>query len=254
MDPYLEQPRLWPDVHNGLIADLRNALGPALRPKYFVRLEERTYIASPEGLAFVGRPDLTVERRGGKAGRPAAGDAAAPHASGTVLVDVPVPDTVRETWLEVHAAATGKVVTVLELLSPTNKAAGAGRALYEEKRSSVLGTRTSLVEVDLVRSGEPMPVIGQAPRTHYRILVARGARRPRADLHAFSVRDPIPRFRLPLLAGDDEPEVDIGAVLQALYDKASYDLSLDYRADAVPPLEGDDAAWAEALLRERGLR
>jgi len=68
------------------------------------------------------------------------------------------------------------------------------------------------------------------------------------------VRDPIPKFRLPLLPGDDEPEVDIGGVLQALYDKAAYDLSLDYARDAVPPLVDDDAAWAETLLRHRGVR
>ena len=60
MDPYLEHPRLWPDVHNGLIADLRNTLAPQLRPRYYVALEERTYLAEPAGLAFVSRPDVTV--------------------------------------------------------------------------------------------------------------------------------------------------------------------------------------------------
>src|SRR6266705_2746102 len=60
MDPYLEQPALWPDVHNGLIAELRNALAPQLRPRYYVALEERTYLAAPTGLTFVSRPDVTV--------------------------------------------------------------------------------------------------------------------------------------------------------------------------------------------------
>ena len=59
MDPYLEQPALWPDVHNGLIAELRNTLVPQLCPQYYVALEERTYLAVPTGLAFVSRPDVT---------------------------------------------------------------------------------------------------------------------------------------------------------------------------------------------------
>src|SRR5262245_31315816 len=60
MDPYLEQLALWPDGHNSLIAALRNTLAPQLRPRYYVALEERTYLAEPAGLSFVGRPDVTV--------------------------------------------------------------------------------------------------------------------------------------------------------------------------------------------------
>ena len=59
MDPYLEQAALWPDVHNGLIAEFRNALAPQLRARYYVALEERTYLTEPDGLTFFGRPDVT---------------------------------------------------------------------------------------------------------------------------------------------------------------------------------------------------
>lgn len=253
MDPYLEDPALWPDVHNGLIAELRGALGPALRPHYYVRLEERTYFAEPEGLVFVGRPDLAVH--GGPAAPTAAPapDAAAP-APGVLLVEVPAPDRIRETYLEVRAAQGGEVVTVLELLSPTNKVAGEGRRIYDAKRLTVLGSRTSLVEVDLVRAGAPTTVFGADRAAGYRILVSRGARRPLAELRVFSVRDPIPRFKLPLRAGDDEPEIDLGEVLSKLYDEAAYDLSVDYRREPVPPLAEEDRAFADELLRRTGRR
>ena len=81
--------------------------------------------------------------------------------------------------------STGKVVTVLELLSPANKSPGEGRRLYEEKRLQVLGTRTHLVEVDLLRGGEPMTMRGNGQGRHYRILVSRSERRPQADLQQF---------------------------------------------------------------------
>jgi hypothetical protein len=251
MDPYLEHPALWPDVHNRLIAELGNTLGPLLRPRYYVRLEERTYLAELEGLVFVGRPDLTVEGRARLAhSRPATPRSA----SGALLVEVPVVDRVRETFLEVRAVESGDVITVLEALSPGNKAPGRGRALYEDKRQAVLGTRTSLVEIDLLRGGEPMRLATEAPDLDYRILVSRGDRRPVAELYVFSVRDPIPVFALPLRRGDEEPRVDIGAVLSVLYDRAAYDLSIDYRKEPVPPLAGEAAAWADTLLRQAGRR
>jgi len=251
MDPYLEHPALWPDVHHGLIEELRNALAPRLRPRYRVTVEERVYVSDVEGPFFIGRPDVAVVGVG-----PAAGPAmSAPLAFVEPrVVEVPLPDRIREGYLEVRDVATGEVVTVIEVLSPTNKRPGEGRRLYEEKRLQVLGTHTHLVEIDLLRGGDPMRMWGDGRGSHYRILVSRAERRPRADLYAFTLRDPLPPFLLPLRAGDEEPTVELGALLHALYDRAGYDLAVDYAAEPVPPLEGNDAAWADRLLRQKGLR
>lgn len=250
MDPYLERASLWPDVHNGLIAALRDHLAPQLRPRYFVSIEERTYTVAPDDMAFAGRADVAVvERRIGETR-----EAMLPEAPGVVTVEVPLRDEVRETFLEVRSTSDERVVTVLEILSPANKRAGSGREQYSEKRLGIFSTRTHMVEIDLLRAGEPMPVRGWDGRSDYRILVSRGDRRPSARLLPFSMRQPIPSFALPLLRGDDEPQVDLGGLLHALYDRAGYDLRLNYRAGAEPPLAGDDAAWADDLLRGAGLR
>jgi hypothetical protein len=240
MDPWLERSDLWPDVHNGLIAAIRDVLGPKLRPRYFVALEERVYVEEAPGLAFVGRPDLAVVGSRRTEGGEARGAAA------VVEVELPIADRVRETYLEVRTAGEGEVVTVLEVLSPANKRAGEGRRLYLQKRSSVLATLTSLVEIDLLRAGESMPVIGSPPSSDYAILVSRSWQRPRAHLLPFGLRDPIPPVPVPLRKGEEEPSVDVGAVLGALYERASYDLRVDYRRPAEPPLAAEDAAWAEA--------
>lgn len=244
MDPYLEHPATWLDVHNALIAELRRTLGPMLRPHYIVRLEERTYL-DQEGLVLVGRPDVAVEARA-PGGPPAA--TPAPQPVTAISVAVPMPDHIRETWLEVRGAG-GEVVTVLEILSPGNKRPGPGRTAYEEKRLRVLGTRTHLVEIDLLRAGLPMPVHGEAPRSDYRILVSRGDRRPRADLFSFSVRQPIPTFTLPLRGHAAEPEVALRTMLDVVYDTGGYGESVDYHAPPVPPLDDDDAAWAGDVAR-----
>jgi hypothetical protein len=250
LDPYLEHPTLWPGVHNGLIAALQLALAPQLRPRYYVAIEERLYITEPDQRVFVGRPDLAV------VGHPEveAGLQPAPSASSVLAVQVPLPDEVRETYIEVRETGTDYVVTVLEILSPTNKRLGRGRRLYEDKRMEVLASTTHLVEIDLVRAGEPMPITGYGSASDYRILVSRGDCRPNATLYAFGVRQPIPLFSLPLKPGDQEPTVDLGRILQDLYDRASYDLRLNYTGDPDPPLPSVEVAWADQLLRQKGLR
>ncbi|MBI2898654.1 MAG: DUF4058 family protein [Planctomycetes bacterium] len=246
MDPYLEHPALWPDVHNRLIAAIGDRLGPILRPRYSVCLEERTYVGEPDELVFIGRPDIAVTAQPEMSERSTEGGIATEQA---LTVTVPVPDRMRETYLEVRTVGEGKVVTVLELLSPTNKRPGKGRELYEEKRMHVLETRTHLVEIDLLRAGDPMTVYGATRSSDYRILVSRGNRRPRASLFVFGVRDAIPSFRLPLRSGDEEPQVELGRILRELYDRAAYDLRVDYRKDPVPPLREEDRSWSRDLLK-----
>jgi hypothetical protein len=259
MDPYLEQPLLWPHVHNAVIAELRNVLASQLRPRYYVALEERTYMAEPAALTFVNRPDVTTV--GAPSATPYGTLPAAESLTGTeiiepVVVELPIPEAVRETYLEVRLAETHAVITVLELLSPANKRSGEGRQQYERKRLEVLATRTHLVEIDLLRVGEPMVMYtrSQVATSHYRILLSRAEHRPRAMLFPFSVREPIPSFHLPLQPEDDEPVVELNDLLHALYDRAGYDLRMHYHAGTIPPLDEADAAWADRLLRTAGVR
>lgn len=248
MDPYLEHPALWPDVHNSLLAALRDTLAPDVAPRYYVALERRTYALKPDDLVLIGRPDIAVVQR-----REAPAPRAAVSMAGTMVleVDVPMADEVQEIFLQVREVTTGRCVTVLELLSPVNKLTGRGRETYLEKRTEVLRTRTNFVEVDLLRAGEPMPIVQPLVVSDYRILVSRGSWRPRAELITWSVRQPIPTFVLPLLKGDAEPTVDLGAVLHALYDRARFDLRLDYAPPPVPALDEDDDAWARSLVTSR---
>lgn len=245
MDPYLEHPDLWPDVHHGLIETLRSELAPALRPRYRVLVDKRTYHVESDDLVFMGRPDVADVRR--------FEESAVPYVPSTAQVRevrVPEPDVVEEGYLEVRDVQSGDVVTVVELLSPTNKRPGEGGQRYERKRLTILGSQTHLVEIDLLRAYEPMRVYGDGGDSHYRILVSRSDRRPKADLYAFDVQHSIPRFTLPLRPDDDEPTVDLGGLLHELYDRAGYDLSIEYRQPPVPPFDGDDADWVAELLAE----
>jgi hypothetical protein len=153
-------------------------------------------------------------------------------------------DEVGENYLEIHEVETGKLVTVLELLSPANKLHTQVREEYERKRDQIFRSRTNLVEIDLLRAGEPMMVVGRTVQSDYRILVSRGVERLHARLFAFNLRQPIPAFHIPLLPGDEEPLLDLGEVLHDLYDRARFDLRLKYEKAAVPPIKESDTGWA----------
>jgi hypothetical protein len=250
MDPYLEHPALWPDVHNRLIAALADDLSERVAPQYYVGLERRAYLLKADDLVFVGRPDLAVA--------PASETlilAQQPATTSTLVleVDVPMQDEVSENFLEIHEVKTGKLITIVELLSPVNKLHRQGREEYERKRGHVFRSWTSLVEIDLLRAGEPMPVIGAQVKSDYRILVSRGAQRPRAALMAFTLRQPVPAFTLPLLHGDAEPEVTLNRILHDLYRRARFDLRLDYTQAPVPPLSEADTVWAQELMQVSGM-
>ena len=251
MDPYLEQPESWQGFHHNLIAAVALDLAPRLRPRYYVATEERTYLYAPDRATFIGRPDLNVI--GPVLQEPRASWSVEPVA-GAVRVELPIPDHVREAYLEVRHVGTGEVATVLELLSPANKHPGEGRRQYAQKRLTVFGSRTNLVEIDVLRAGEPMLMWGNGHDSHYRILVSRARQRPSDDLYAFSVRQAIPDFPLPLQPDEAEPIVELNRIVLDLYERAGYDLRINYRGDAPPPLEGDEATWADVLLRDAGLR
>lgn len=246
MDPYLEHPSLWPDVHNRLIAAIADELGPLVAPDYYVRLERRTYILGPDDLVFIGRPDVSVLPS--PTYEPDQPKALPQAEVGVVEVTLPLPDEVGESYLEVHEVSTGRVITVMELLSPANKLYPQGREEYEHKRYEIARSRSNLVEIDLLRAGRPMPIQGPAIESDYRILISRATTRPRAHLYPFNLRDAIPTFTLPLLPGDDEPPVNLGAIFHALYERARYDLSLDYSQPPSPPLRDEDMAWARELI------
>lgn len=248
MDPYLERPSLWPNVHSSLIIAIRDDLAPRLRPRYYVAVEERLVGLGPDDLLFAVRPDVAVIRAPSSEARPTTrGDFGR-----VVTVALPMPEQVRETYLEIREARGDQVITALEILSPTNKLPGEGRRQYEQKRLALLGTRTHLVEIDLLRAGQPMPMQGYAGQSDYRILISRAETRPLADLLPFSLREPIPSFRAPLQAGDEEPLLDLNRLLHDLYDRAGYDLRVDYTLDADPPLAPEDATWAASLWGARG--
>jgi hypothetical protein len=148
MDPYLERPGMWEEVHTWLIVAIADMLGPQVRPKYRVGVEQRTYLAvlTPDEYELVGKSDVLVaapRRQPQLVQTAATAVGIAPR-----IAQLPVPEEIIERFLVVRDVVTGEVITVLELLSPTNKLTRDGRRQYTRKRMQVLGSATHFIEID----------------------------------------------------------------------------------------------------------
>lgn len=248
MDPWLEHPSLWGDVHFRLIAALASYLSPLVAPHYYVAVGTHTYITT-QPASTIRYPDIgIVETRSGGVLQPSSASSTA-LVTEPVIVEVPLADTVEEAYLEIREPTRGDVITALEVLSPLNKRPGAGREKYLRKRLEIFSTYTHLVEIDLLRAWPPMPFAGTAQTSHYRILIRRGEEGSRARLYPFNLQDAIPFFPLPLQAGDAEPVIDLGALLKQIYLEARYRLRLDYGQAPTPALDEAAATWASHLFQ-----
>jgi Protein of unknown function (DUF4058) len=249
MDPYLENPDLWPEVHNRMIVAISDALDDQLSDRYRIAIEKRVYQSTPDDSLTIGIPDVAVIGQ----------SAPAPILSSTTAVaepmtiELPMPEEVQERYLEVREVGSGQVVTVIEVLSPKNKRAGAGRQAYLSKRQRILTSQTHLVELDLLRAGEPLPIVGQIAAS-YRIIVSRSPTRPRAEFYPIGLRQPLPTIAIPLLTGDEEPTLAMQSILDLVYRRGRYHQAIDYRQPAVPPLPPSEVEWATTQIARSATR
>lgn len=242
MNPYLESPYRWPEIHHALISEIARTINPQIIPKYRAAVETRVYIDT----SLVGIPDVYLHQRADQRGNRSSAVAVSTQPE---RVTIPTPCEVTEGYLEIREPLTKRVITVIEVLSPANKRAGEGRKKYLSKRETVLSSATHFVEIDLLRQGEAMPVAGGV-QAHYQILVSRADERPSAERYAFNLRDQMPKFLLPLDVEDAaiEPVVDIKALLDQVCEDTAVDIDIDYTVPPQPSVSEEDFLWMRSLI------
>lgn len=253
MDPYLEDHALWPDVHSSLITYIREALQPQIRPKYVARIGERIVLADV-GHSYV--PDVLLVH-------PLREPAPTPSVTGAPVADEPhtiayLDEERHVPYIEIIYRETGDVVTLIEVLSPANKV-GDGRDQYLQKQSELMDTAVNLVEIDLLGYGKDTvlarnAIITEPSDWRYLINISRGQRRRELEVYAFSLRQRLPRCRIPLRPPDPDAVLDLPAVFDRCYDVGGYDLLVDYSRPPAAPLREEEAAWVANLLQEKGFQ
>jgi hypothetical protein len=214
MNPYFEQTAHWQDFHTEFLVALRRQLAPTITPDYIARLDEHISIRR-----------LVPDQR---------------RSLG------PVQDTERIPFLEIRNQRGRELVTVIELLSPSNKRTGEDRESYLTKRRELLRSSAHLVEIDLLRGWTPMPADNR-PASDYSVLVSLAEKRPDAAFWPIGLRDPLPEVTIPLRSPNDDARVNLQDVLHQAYDGPGYEHFI-YAGDPEPLLSADDAEWARRFV------
>lgn len=244
MNPYLEQTLVWHDFHERAIPLMADLLASQLDPAFVVKIDEHIYLHElpAESRRLLGRGDVLIPHN------PAA------QAEGGTVATVPAPfegrlpgiDEERQSFLEIRDRANWKVITVIELLSPTNKNPGPDREQYLAKRFHLLSNWVHFVEIDLLRGGPRMPV-ENLPACDYCVLVSRWEQRPRTGLWPIGLRQALPTIPIPLTPGATDAQLNLQEALHRLYDAARY-VNWIYTGAPEPPLSAEDAVWARQFV------
>ena len=220
MDPYLEEEKLWPAFQHQLVACLHQILLPGLVDRYRARVGQRQY---------------TTEQ---------------------VLFTSIVREQHVEEFIEIRQRGDGRLVTLVDVVSPANKLSVAGRQAYLDKRREGKACGASLVELDLVLQGQPTLEYSRdgLPDWDYAVTVTKSNQPERHEIYTATLQKRLPRFRLPLAADDRDTVLDLHASFTRCYDQGGFAAQINYKTEPAVPLSVEDRRWLNDLLKEQKLR
>lgn len=254
MDPYLELPSMWPDVHHRLISAISDQLQAKLTSGYRAAITPYVVFESIEITPVRSAvPDVGIFRAGPEeAGGVAVSAVAEAPLTLPAMMEVPT----EYGRIEIRTVRDQVLVTAIELLSPANKRPGAeGADAYEKKRQEIFRSTAHLIEIDLLRAGRRPQVARPLPAAPYFIFLSRVQRRPHIEIWPLALSAPIPRVPVPLRYPDPPIALDLGAAIHEAYRRARYDLEIDYDEPPPPPdLSAEESAWLDEHLRAQGKR
>ena len=247
VDPYVELTDLWVGFQNTLISDFSKLLNPFLRNRGYAAIVEKRVDLADVHLddGYERRPDVAIAGL-----RDPIPWTPSPNSSGTLAVaearstkvTLPNYESVPVAYLNIRRLPGRELVSVIELLSPSNKV-GRTRRDYLTKRVALLSTSFNLVEIDLLLAGRRPPVIGDVPAGDLCAFVCRGEERPDCQAFAWSIRDRLPTLPVPLRPGEDEVPLDLAAAYTMTYDGGAFDTLVPYDEPLPGPLSDADRAW-----------
>lgn len=255
MNPYLEDPFYWHGFHNSLIYCLHAALNSTLPEGYTANIEQRLSIVPPERDIY---PDVLVTRSPLVPTR-TKGDGAAVLERGLpdLIISTLSPE-IYDWYIEIRTIKKPRqVVTIIELLSPSNKEPGSeGRREYRLKQQDILRSDTNLMEIDLLRGGSHTVAVSfETLREHgrawdYLICLHRVLNRGSFECWLRQLSEPLPEVRVPLLGDTPDVLLDIQAAFDQAFAEGRYDDKLDYSDPLTPPLSAQDSAWVVSRIDE----
>jgi hypothetical protein len=220
MDPYLEDEKLWPSFQHQLVSCLYQILLPGLVDRYRARVAQRHYVTEQALFTSVIREE---------------------H---------------QEEYIEIRQRSDGRLVTLLDVVSPGNKTTAPGRQAYMDKRREGKSANANLVEIDLVLQGQPMLEYSRdgLPEWDYAVTVTRATQPDRHEIYTSTLQKPLPRFRLPLAADDRDTVLNLHAAFTRAFDQGDFAGKIDYRREPPTVLPPERREWLNGHLKQQKLR
>jgi hypothetical protein len=220
MDPYLEEETIWPVFQHQLVMCLYQILLPGLVDRYRARVSQRHYVTEQALFTSVIREE---------------------H---------------HEDYIEIRQRNDGRLVTLVEVVSPTNKTTSTGRVAYLDKRREGRSANANLVEIDLVLQGQPTLDYARdgLPDWDYAVTVTRSTQPDRYEIYTATLQKRLPRFRLPLAADDRDTVLDLHTAFSRCYDQGGFAGKIDYQRDPSTSLSDEDRRWLHQVLEQQKLR
>jgi hypothetical protein len=220
MDPFLEEEKIWPVFHHHLVACLYQTLLPGLVDRYRARVGHRKYTTEQALFTSIVRED---------------------H---------------EEEFIEVRQRTDNRLITLVDVVSPSNKTTTGGRQAYLDKRKEAKNAGASLVEIDLVMQGQPMLDYSREglPDWDHAVTVTRSTQPERYEIYTATLQKKLPKFRLPLAADDRDTVLDLQATFGRCFDQGNFATQVDYKRDPATRLSDDNRRWLDQLLKQQKLR
>jgi hypothetical protein len=258
MDPYIEACGLWEEFHDDLIADIKRTLAAVLPRGYLARTRRRSYVVlvetdSKAEHSFLPDVSVTAKQRRGSSMAKAGGTSAASTALETepLTMRAFIEQEYEEKFIDIfELEPERRLVTSIEVLSLSNKRKRSpGWKKYLRKRQALLLGKASLVEIDLLRGGERMPMLDHWPGSPYTILVAREEQAPHCRVWRAFFDQPLPTIPVPLSKPDPDIQLELQPLIEAIYERGRYEEEIDYAEPLTPPLSAEETAWLQRQLR-----
>lgn len=229
MDPHLEG-ELWTSFHALFVPEIIRLLNPLLLPRYVALAQKYQVMGAPDEIAVTpdtSYPDVGIAKLSDQAtARAAVGVSAAPIELETVM-----PQLYPHLAIDIRDARSRRLVTAIEFLSPVNKR-GSGRRKYLKKRQRLLQSTAHLMEIDLLRSGQRVPMRQPLPAAAYFVFLSRADRRPRTSIWPIQLHEPLPIVPVPLQPGDDDVPLPLQQAFTAAYELGGFAALIDHDAPA----------------------
>jgi hypothetical protein len=220
MDPYLEDEKIWPEFQHALVSALYQTLLPNLTDRYRARLAQRHYVTEQALFTSI------------------------------------IRDEHHEEFIEVRQRTDGRLVTLLDVVSPANKTLATARQAYLDKRQEARSHNASIVEIDLVLQGQPTLDYSRdgLPDWDYAVTVTRCTQPDRFEIYTATLQKKLPRFRLPLATDDRDAVLDLQATFTRAYDHGGFCARIEYGRDPATTLGDEDRKWLNDWLKQQKLR